>query len=165
MSSRRTVFQRADGRWVNKLRGHAGATTTSGTQAAAAADARRMLRNAGGGELTVFGGDGRIVGEETIAAERWIDMTAPSGTAELLLRVDGYIALVEDGDYAGVLESTSGRRWLEQIDLDGISTASVRAAEVEVEAARAALLAGDPALAVEALGGARRSIAASRGGP
>ena len=165
MSSRRTVFRRADGRWVNKLRGDARATTTSETQAGAVADARRMLRNGGGGELTVFDGEGRVVGEETIAAERWVDMTGPSGMAELLLRVDGYIALVEDGDDPGVLGSTSGRQWLEQIDLDSMSTASVRAAQAEVEAARAALLAGDPALAIEALERVRRSIAASRAGP
>src|SRR5687767_5060650 len=135
MPGQRTVFQRVYGRWVNKLRGADRATTTSGTQEEAVADARRMLRNGDGGDLTVFDGDGKIVSEETIAAERWVDMTRPSGMAELLLRLDAFIALIQDGDYAGVLGSTSGRRWLERIELEGMSAATIGDAQARVDAA------------------------------
>ena len=162
MTTQRTVFQRVDGKWVNKLRGEEGASTFSETREEAVADAKRMLRNGGGGRLTVFDGDGKLVGEETVAAERWVDMTRPSGAAELLLRIDGYIALIEERDYTGVLRNTAGRSWLDQIDSNGVSTASIRDAQAHVDAAHAALLEGNPALAIDALDRARQAIAGSR---
>ena len=153
------VFQRIDGKWVNKLRGEERSTTVSETRQGAVADATRMLQNGGGGSLTVFDSDGRILSEETVAPERWIDMTRPSAMAELLLRVDGFIALVGDRDYEGVLWSTSGRRWLEQIDPNELSEGSIRDAQAQVDAAHAALLAGDAARAIEALERVRQLIA------
>ena len=164
MTSQRTVFRRVDGKWVNKLRGEEWASTVAETQQGAVADARRMLRNGGGGHLTVFDGDGSIVGEETIAPDRWIDMTGPSGVGEILLRIDGLIALIEERDYPGVLWSTAGRRWLDQLDLKDVPPAALRDAQANVDDAHRALLSGDPALAIDALDRVRQVIAVGHPG-
>jgi hypothetical protein len=165
MTSQRTVFRRVDGKWVNKLRGEEGGSTIADTRHAAVADAKRMLRNGGGGKLTVFDEDGQLAGEETIASERWIDMTGPSEAAELLLRFDGFIALVEEHDYDGVLWNTAGARWLEPLDPKDVPASSIREAQAQVDAAHAALLAGDPARAIDALERARQAIAVGHRDP
>lgn len=68
MSDRdRTVFRRPDGTWVNKLNEADRASSLHQTQAEANEAARRMLSNAGGGERTTMGRDGRIVSKDTIA--------------------------------------------------------------------------------------------------
>jgi hypothetical protein len=66
----RTVFQRSDGTWVNKLNGNERATSLHDTQRAANQAAADNLRNAGGGERTTMGATrngGRIVSKDTIA--------------------------------------------------------------------------------------------------
>ena len=61
----RTVFRRGR-RWINKRNGASRASSTHETQAEALGDARRMLKNQGGGELTAMGRDGRIRSKDTI---------------------------------------------------------------------------------------------------
>ena len=66
----RTVYRRPDGTWVNKRNDASRASSLHDTQAQAEAAARRMLRNAGGGELTTMGVDGRIRSKDTIPPGR-----------------------------------------------------------------------------------------------
>ncbi|MDA8022204.1 MAG: DUF2188 domain-containing protein [Gammaproteobacteria bacterium] len=61
----RTVYQRTDGKWVNKPNG-GGESTFHDTQEAAILKAKRMLRSSGGGELTIMGRDGKIRDKVTI---------------------------------------------------------------------------------------------------
>jgi hypothetical protein len=63
----RTVFQRADGSWANKRNDAGRPSTVHRTQAEAAAAARAMLGNQGGGELTTQGVDGRFRSKDTVA--------------------------------------------------------------------------------------------------
>lgn len=63
----RTVFRRPDGTWVNKRNAADRASSLHETQRDAEAEARSMLRNSGGGELTTMGRDGRIRSKDTIA--------------------------------------------------------------------------------------------------
>jgi hypothetical protein len=63
----RSVFRREDGTWVNKLNSSDRASSVHTTQAAAEQQAREMLRNQGGGELTTMGRDGKIRSKDTIA--------------------------------------------------------------------------------------------------
>lgn len=62
----RTVFRRPDGTWVNKRTGADRASSVHDTQKDAERAAKRMLRNQGGGELTVKGVDGKIRSKDTI---------------------------------------------------------------------------------------------------
>lgn len=62
----RTVYRRAsDHKWVDKRNG-ADRGFTFDTQAAAMASGRAKLVNAGGGELTVMGRNGRIRSKDTL---------------------------------------------------------------------------------------------------
>jgi hypothetical protein len=63
----RTVYQREDGTWVNKRNETSKASGVHQTQAEAIQEAREMLQNAGGGELTIMGRDGLIRSKDTIA--------------------------------------------------------------------------------------------------
>ncbi len=63
----RTVYRREDGQWVNKLNGAEKASSLHDTQGEANKAAAEMLRNAGGGERTTMGLDGKIVSKDTIA--------------------------------------------------------------------------------------------------
>jgi Uncharacterized protein conserved in bacteria (DUF2188) len=63
----RTVYQRDDGTWVNKRNETEKASGLHQTQAEAIQEAREMLQNAGGGELTIMGRDGLIRSKDTIA--------------------------------------------------------------------------------------------------
>jgi hypothetical protein len=63
----RTVYRRDDGQWANKLNTSDRASSVHWTQAEANKTAAVMLRNAGGGERTTMGLDGRIVSKDTIA--------------------------------------------------------------------------------------------------
>jgi len=63
----RSVFRRPDGTWVNKLNEADRASSLHTTQSDAESAAREMLHNAGGGELTTMGRDGRIRSKDTIA--------------------------------------------------------------------------------------------------
>jgi len=74
----RTVFKRSDGRWANKRDGASKAGSLHDTQAEAEAAARRMLQDAGGGELTTKGADGKIRSKDTIAPGR--DPNPPKDT-------------------------------------------------------------------------------------
>lgn len=61
----RTVFHR-DGVWFNKRNDADKASTRHQTQREAEAAAKEMLRNQGGGELTVQGENGRFRSKDTI---------------------------------------------------------------------------------------------------
>jgi hypothetical protein len=61
----RTVFQRGD-QWVNKRHDADKASSLHDTQGEAAAAAKEMLKNQGGGELTIKGTDGKIRSKDTI---------------------------------------------------------------------------------------------------
>jgi len=63
----RTVYRRSDGIWVNKRNDAGKASSVHGTQGAAERDAKIMLRNQGGGELTTMGRDGKIRSKDTVA--------------------------------------------------------------------------------------------------
>ncbi len=66
-SNDRTVYRREDGQWINKLNNSDRASSVHNTQAEANTAAAEMLRNAGGGERTTMGLDGKIVSKDTIA--------------------------------------------------------------------------------------------------
>lgn len=62
----RTVYRRpSDNKWVDKRNG-ADRGFVFGTQADAIASGREKLSNAGGGELTVKGRDGKIRSKDTL---------------------------------------------------------------------------------------------------
>jgi hypothetical protein len=63
----RIVFQRSDGQWVNKKNDSDKASSLHNTQGEAIDSAREMLKNSGGGELTIKGVDGKIRSKDTIA--------------------------------------------------------------------------------------------------
>lgn len=63
----RTVFRREDGKWVNQRDAASRPAGVHDTQKAAAEEARGMLKNQGGGELTIHGVDGKIRSKDTIA--------------------------------------------------------------------------------------------------
>lgn len=62
----RTVSQRPDGSWANKLNNATKASGLHDTQAAAYKEARTMTENQGGGEVTVQGRHGAFVEKNTI---------------------------------------------------------------------------------------------------
>jgi hypothetical protein len=63
----RTVYRRSDGDWANKRHDAGKASSVHETQQAAIDAAEAMLRNQGGGELTVMARDRRIRSKDTIA--------------------------------------------------------------------------------------------------
>jgi len=63
----RIVYKRPDGTWVNKKTDAERAAGLHDTQGDAAEEAKRMLQNAGGGELIIKGRDGKIRSKDTIA--------------------------------------------------------------------------------------------------
>lgn len=65
-SSDRMVYQR-DNIWINKANGNSKASSIHTTQEAAINSAKNMLRNSGGGELTIKGTNQLIRQKNTIA--------------------------------------------------------------------------------------------------
>ena len=63
----RTVYQRDDGKWVNKRNDAERAASIHDTQREAAKTAKKMLQNQGGGELTTMGRNGQIRSKDTIS--------------------------------------------------------------------------------------------------
>lgn len=63
----RYVQQRQDGRWELVKQGHRRASAIGGTQAEMVDRGRKVVGNAGGGELVIKGRDGRIRDKDTIA--------------------------------------------------------------------------------------------------
>ena len=64
----RTVFRdKETNEWINKRNDAGKASSRHDTQQAAADAAARMLRNQGGGELSIKGRDGQIRSKDTIA--------------------------------------------------------------------------------------------------
>ena len=63
----RTVSKRDDGKWVNKRNDASKAAGLHDTQKGANDEAREMLHNQGGGELTTMGVNGKIRSKDTIA--------------------------------------------------------------------------------------------------
>ncbi len=66
-SSNRHVVPGKNGGWDVKRPGAARASAHADTQAHAAAAARRIVANAGGGEVRIHGRDGRIRDSDTVA--------------------------------------------------------------------------------------------------
>lgn len=62
----RTVFRDKDGQWINKRNDASKASSRHSTQAEAQHSARAMLKNQGGGELTIKGHDGQFRSKDTI---------------------------------------------------------------------------------------------------
>lgn len=62
----RTVSRRPDSSWQNKRDGAERASSVHDTQAQAAAAARGMLKNTGGGELKIKGVNGQIRSKDTV---------------------------------------------------------------------------------------------------
>lgn len=62
----RTIYQRPDGKWVNKRNDAEKATGVHDRQADAIKQAKGNLTNQGGGELTVKGRDGKFRSKDTI---------------------------------------------------------------------------------------------------
>ncbi len=62
----RIVFRRGD-EWINKRQDSDRASSKHGTQREASDAAKEMLRNQGGGELTIKAEDGKIRSKDTIA--------------------------------------------------------------------------------------------------
>ena len=56
----RTVYRRNDGKWSNKRNDAGKASSIHKTQQDAIDSAERMLKNQGGGEITIMGRNGRI---------------------------------------------------------------------------------------------------------
>lgn len=63
----RTVYQREDGKWVNKRNDRSQASSVHDTQREAQQAARENLQNQGGGELTTQGRNGKFRSKDTIA--------------------------------------------------------------------------------------------------
>lgn len=63
----RIIFRRDDGKWANKRNDSNKASSVHDNQEDATNVARGMLRNQGGGELTIKGRDGQIRSKDTIA--------------------------------------------------------------------------------------------------
>lgn len=63
----RMVFQRDDGKWVQKRNDAGRAGGVHDKQSDAAKEAKGMLQNSGGGELIIKGRDGQIRSKDTIA--------------------------------------------------------------------------------------------------
>ena len=62
----RTVYRRNDGTWVNKRNDSDKASSLHTTQKDAENAAKEMLKNQGGGELTIQGTNGRFRSKDTI---------------------------------------------------------------------------------------------------
>ena len=62
----RTVYRRNDGTWVNKRNDADKASSLHTTQKDAEIAAKEMLKNQGGGELTIQGTNGRFRSKDTI---------------------------------------------------------------------------------------------------
>ena len=62
----RTVYRRSDGQWINKRNDSDRASSVHATQSDAQDTAKEMLKNQGGGELTIIGRDHRIRSKDTI---------------------------------------------------------------------------------------------------
>lgn len=62
----RIISRRSDAKWENRRMDGERASSLHSTQKEAAQTAREMLKNQGGGELTVKGLDGRIVSKDTV---------------------------------------------------------------------------------------------------
>ncbi len=63
----RMVYQRSDGKWVNKRNGASRVSSVHDKQSEAEKEGKQMLENQGGGELTVKGRDQKIRSKDTIA--------------------------------------------------------------------------------------------------
>lgn len=62
----RIVYQRPDGKWVDKRIDADRAASVNDTQGGAAQKSRQILENQGGGELIIKGRDGKIRSKDTI---------------------------------------------------------------------------------------------------
>jgi hypothetical protein len=62
----RMIYRRTDGMWVNKRNDKDNASSLHSTQKEAEDAAKEMLKNQGGGELTIKGANGQIRDKNTI---------------------------------------------------------------------------------------------------
>jgi len=63
----RMIYKRDDGSWANQRQDASKASSTHKTQKEAIDAARDMLKNQGGGELTIKGRDGLIRDKDTVS--------------------------------------------------------------------------------------------------
>lgn len=63
----RIISKRSDGTWENKRNDGENASSIHRTQNEAEQAAKKMLKNQGGGELSIKGRDGKIRSKDTIA--------------------------------------------------------------------------------------------------
>lgn len=63
----RTVYKNSDGDWINKRNDAERASSKHATQHEAESAAKAMLKNQGGGELTLKGRDGQFRSKDTVA--------------------------------------------------------------------------------------------------
>ena len=63
----RTVYRNEDGNWANKKNTNTRATSLHQTQKEAEQEAKRMISQDGGGELTIMGVKGKIVSKDTVS--------------------------------------------------------------------------------------------------
>jgi hypothetical protein len=63
----RTIYRRDDGQWVNKRNDTDKASSLHSTQKEAEQAAKEMLKNQGGGELTIKGLNGHFRSKDTIS--------------------------------------------------------------------------------------------------
>jgi hypothetical protein len=63
----RMVYKRDDGSWANQRQDASRASSTHVTQKEAISTARNMLKNQGGGELTIKGTNGLIRAKDTVS--------------------------------------------------------------------------------------------------
>jgi hypothetical protein len=73
----RIVYQNESGKWVNQRNDGQRASSVHDTQQAAIDSAKQMLKNQGGGELTIKGVDGQIRSKTTIGPAN--DPNPPKG--------------------------------------------------------------------------------------
>jgi hypothetical protein len=62
----RTVYRRSNGDWVNKRNGSDRASSVHTTQKEAENAAKEMVKNQGGGEVTIQGENGRFRDKDTV---------------------------------------------------------------------------------------------------
>ncbi|HOQ42611.1 MAG TPA: DUF2188 domain-containing protein [Smithellaceae bacterium] len=66
----RTVYQRPDGTWANKVFDEEIPTTIHETRRHAIAAAKSLLQNQGGGRITVLGQDGEVIFKTTVPSAK-----------------------------------------------------------------------------------------------
>ncbi len=107
MGTSRVVYRRDDGQWVNKRTSSERASSLHGTRSEAEKSAKEMLRNSGGGELTVKGADGKIRKNDTVPSAT--DSYPPIDQERAPARGDSYHVVSHAGGKWSVRKTGEGR--------------------------------------------------------